>query len=1592
MKKVVSVLRAWRRRQRVLGRWVRFCLLTTLVLSNTLFGFPIDLLLQQLPLPMAQKIVGEVQANTNTYDFSDCSTTCDTDAGWYASGDDVDVFPFAGVTANRNTHTEVADADYSNLASSNDGRYSPTNPSTGDQNLVWMEMTVTEDPATIGKLEFTFEGSTATTASPFLMYIKTSAGAYETDASWTVLSGSTTIAAGTETTITRFITDDQVEIDDYFDGSNKIVWAVYQSTSALTLSVDYVKMDVTYTPVQQEGYRFRADDGNETAATWVAAQDTAITRASATNTRLRTLVNSTGAADPDTSQYQLEYKRSSDSTYYPIAGAATDVTPTVQTRSSGASTAVNATSHVITMPSGITAGDLLIIVFSTDGTADVSITAGDWIKLDQETGTGVSSAVFYKFAAGSDTATVTTGSEQTSHIVFRISGASVPYIAQANGDSTNTNPPDLDTGTSRNYLWIATATHDSTVVASAAPTNYATLTTQAAAGTAGASTSTAERSLTASSENPGTFTSSTEQWTSFTIAVPSSSMGIKAGGATPAQSTTSMSIAYPVGIEKGDLLVMGIANKHTPNGPSTPSGWTAPSNNQASGTSGADGLDTGSVYATVFYRIADGTEKGSFTVSIPSANATVGRILAYKREVGKEWSLAAANGSDTTVNTTWSVTAGSNPGIIAGDMVLAVSAINSDPYSYNAQTMTATGVTFDTAEKEISETGTTSGNDAEVVFSNHFAISGTASAAPVYTMTVSSSATNAPVGATIFFRVRQVTAPITLSASTNITASGDNTTAQLTAPAGKTTGDFLTGRMQDDENPADTINLSSSQYTELEWNLIATSTAVDTEIYYFRITVGGVPIGTYTVTPQWTIGAADPDVQQIHYRWRNDDGDQGSPLAAGWYDQDWGYRKKMTIDAAQVSGSSDLTNFTILISYTNADLKDTGNSGHVGQSDGGDILFTNSSGTKLDHELTRYTPATGEVIAWVEIPTLDYNDNIEIYIYYGNASVANQWNITGTWSNSYAMVHHFNETSGAHLDATSNNNDTVAGTVTTQGTATSKIDGADDFNGSSNYLGISDSGSLDLSNFTISAWVSVDTFPGASQYDNILDKQAYYLEINGTDEFDCGVFDGSFSEHTSTTANLATGTYYYLSCAFDNTNDLARVYKNNSEVVNEADTKTPNVNTTDVGVMALSGGVGQHIDGRLDELIVSSEARTADWIFTQYNNQNSPGVGGFLSSIDTEESSSGTGATWEANEDTAITSVPKSTTYRVRFALSNEGGTTTGAQTYQLEVAETGTCSSGTYAAVPTDTSGDWQVTASTHFTDGAATTNFSGSLTDENTTFVAGEIKDTGNTTGNITLGTTNFTEIEFAVSATSNATDSGSYCFRLTNVDTYTVYPQATIAAPSLTFTQSAYRWYEDSDNENVTELWGTPNLAENGPLALLPATNAAPIDTTELRLRIALTIGGVTLSSTSQQFKLQYKAGTDASCTSGSWTDVGAGGGGVIWRYATSGVTDGTTLTALKITAADVLQVYAKSSPTTTNPNSATVGQDIEYDFHIQNNVAADATTYSFRVVESDGTVLTSYTNCPTLTTRQVTSQQMRHGTVFTDEVEAGATFAD
>ena len=90
-----------------------------------------------------------------------------------------------------------------------------------------------------------------------------------------------------------------------------ITFNIYIYGPSTTTVVDWDALTINGTvadagTVDQEGFRWRTDDGSETTATWLAAQDTDIIRPTATNTRIRFVLNST--LDRGAEGYQLEYR------------------------------------------------------------------------------------------------------------------------------------------------------------------------------------------------------------------------------------------------------------------------------------------------------------------------------------------------------------------------------------------------------------------------------------------------------------------------------------------------------------------------------------------------------------------------------------------------------------------------------------------------------------------------------------------------------------------------------------------------------------------------------------------------------------------------------------------------------------------------------------------------------------------------------------------------------------------------------------------------------------------------------------------------------------------------------------------------------------------------------------------------------------------------------------------------------------------------------------------------------------------------------------------------------------------------------------
>ena len=211
-------------------------------------------------------------------------------------------------------------------------------------------------------------------------------------------------------------------------------------------------------------------------------------------------------------------------------------------------------------------------------------------------------------------------------------------------------------------------------------------------------------------------------------------------------------------------------------------------------------------------------------------------------------------------------------------------------------------------------------------------------------------------------------------------------------------------------------------------------------VYSGPVTVGG----TLTLKAiAYASGMTDSGVSSAAYTISSGSGGGGGGPA--WYDSGWSSRKAVTIDHSKVLGGSNLNNFPLLFSVTDASLKSVANGGGMGKPDGTDMLFTLSDGvTKLNHEIESYTASTGQVLAWVQIPTLSAASDTVIYVYYGNAAAANQQNAAATWDSSFKTVWHLG--SGATLSGADSTSTANTGKITGALAAAGPISGGVNFN------------------------------------------------------------------------------------------------------------------------------------------------------------------------------------------------------------------------------------------------------------------------------------------------------------------------------------------------------------------------------------------------------------------------------------------------------------------------------------------------------------------------------------------------------------------
>ena len=336
-----------------------------------------------------------------------------------------------------------------------------------------------------------------------------------------------------------------------------------------------------------------------------------------------------------------------------------------------------------------------------------------------------------------------------------------------------------------------------------------------------------------------------------------------------------------------------------------------------------------------------------------------------------------------------------------------------------------------------------------------------------------------------------------------------------------------------------------------------------------------------------------------------------SPTAAQGWANGCLNRRAITIDHTKVP-NTDQANFAVLISGTYSYLATTANGGSVMNANGYDILFAADANglNPLPFEQENYSPSTGAIVYWVKLPTVSHTADTVFYLFYGNSSIsANQSNKTVVWDANYKGVWHLpNGSNLSGADSTSNASNLTNNNITA---ATSgQIDGAASFNGSNNYLSNTSLSIPAGSSITISFWNYVTGSSvqpsaaftiGGSDNPNRISAHAPWSD--GTLYWDFGNYSGGGRISTSYSSYVGSWTHVVLE--YNAANTTHYIYLNGSLAASNVNSSAPQNTQTGIDIGAWPSSSYYH-RGSIDEFRVSTIARSADWIATEYQNQSSP--------------------------------------------------------------------------------------------------------------------------------------------------------------------------------------------------------------------------------------------------------------------------------------------------------------------------------------------------------------------------------------------------
>ena len=395
--------------------------------------------------------------------------------------------------------------------------------------------------------------------------------------------------------------------------------------------------------------------------------------------------------------------------------------------------------------------------------------------------------------------------------------------------------------------------------------------------------------------------------------------------------------------------------------------------------------------------------------------------------------------------------------------------------------------------------------------------------------------------------------------------------------------------------------------------------------------------------------------------------------AAAWWNNSWSNRIKINFDNSAQSSAATSVPVMITLDSSRVNYADI-------LANGADIRFVDAdNATPLSYEIEKWD-AAGTSTVWVKVPQIDAASNTDyIYMYYTNPAASDAQSPAAVWSNGYAAVYHFAQTSGAYFDSVSgyasNNSDAQ---VLSSRTST-LLGNAPTFGGTNtHYVTIADSDTFNFTNFTTEAYIKpagagttissggqTTIYPiftkGMGEGETTAADIHFFLGLRndsliGVDFEDSLIATNNAPLNGATTLTTNGSTAYYVANAvLAGSGGYTKIFVNGAQdatsnlPVGANNGVTPNTGGTQkvgIGVaLTTAGAINGGFNGMIDEVRISSVTRSADWIALQNKS-----ITGTLNTYEAAENISGAATITSASATPA--SLVVGATGNVTFAFT----------------------------------------------------------------------------------------------------------------------------------------------------------------------------------------------------------------------------------------------------------------------------------------------------------------------------------------------------